>query len=75
MSRTPRPRVYEYRVEANTTKEQSDAIDLAFAGNLIDRAAKLRLLIGMGLQSMGIVTAAPRPAQPANGHHAAVPHG
>jgi hypothetical protein len=68
MSRTPRPRLYEYRIEANTTQAQSDAIDLAFAGNLIDRAAKIRLLIGMGLQSMGIV-AAPRPAQPANGQH------
>jgi hypothetical protein len=66
MSRAPRPRVYEYRLECNTTKEQSDAVDQAFPGNLADRATKIRLLVGLGLQSMGIAVA-PRPAM--NGHH------
>jgi hypothetical protein len=68
MARTPRPRLYEFRVEANTTQEQSDAIDAAFPGQLADRATKIRLLIGLGLQAIGAV-AAPRPAQPTNGQH------
>jgi hypothetical protein len=68
MSRTPRPRVFEYRLECNTTKEQSDAVDLAFPGQLADRATKIRLLVGLGLQSMGIPIA-PRPAM--NGQHQA----
>jgi hypothetical protein len=65
MTRTPRPRVFEYRLECNTTKEQSDAVDRAFPGQLADRATKIRLLVGMGLQAMGIAVA-PRPAM--NGH-------
>ena len=68
MSRTPRPRLYEWRLEANTTKEQSDAVDQAFPGQLADRATKIRLLIGLGLQCLG-GGAAPRPTQPLNGHH------
>jgi hypothetical protein len=68
MARTPRPRLYEFRLEANTTREQSDAVDQAFAGQLIDRASKIRLLVDQGLRNFGIVTPAPRPAAP-NGQH------
>jgi hypothetical protein len=64
MARTPRPRLYEWRLEANTTKEQSDAIDAAFAGQLADRATKIRLLVGLGLQCLGGAA-----SRPMNGNH------
>jgi hypothetical protein len=72
MARTPRPRRFEWRLEANTTREQSDAVDMAFAGQLVDRATKIRLLVDFGLKAVGINTMPARPAQNGKDHTGAV---
>jgi hypothetical protein len=66
-----RPRVFDHKLEAYTTREQSEAVDRFCGNQLADRATKIRLLIDLGLQQVGIVTARPTMA---NGSHHPIEH-
>lgn len=69
-----RPQRFSIRLDFWTNEQQLEGLELLCSDGLSDKATHLRQALAMYLRHFGI-SSAPRPAQPANGHHAAVPHG